>query len=143
MAYPGEDRSAPLCISEIVLKRFGGAVTGDVLGTKIRALTRPKQALVHAWVDQPGAAERYLTLGLGGTFLWVYEPNLGGKPVRLSGTWSTFGERISFVPKTGKPATLKLRQDRVASGDKVFEQLVLEGTGPVENFAGTYQRADN
>jgi hypothetical protein len=144
MAYPGEERAAPICVSEIVLKRFGGAITGDVLGTKIRALTRPKQALVHTWVDQPGAAERTLTLGLGGTFLWVYEPNLGGKPpVRLVGTWSTFGERISFVPKTGKPATLKLRQDRVANGDKVFEQIELEGTGPTDNFAGTYQKLGN
>jgi len=143
MAYPGEERSSPLCVSEIALRANGAAVTGDALGTKIRSLTRPKAALVHTWVDQPGAAERTLIFGLGGNFLWTYEPNLGGKgPVKLFGTWSLNGERLYLVPKSGKPASLKFRQDRVASGDKVFEQIVLDGTGPVENFPGTYQKVD-
>jgi len=143
MAYPGEERSSPICVSEIALRSNGAAVTGDAMGTKIRALTRPKAALVHTWVDQPGAAERTLTFGLGGNFHWTYEPNLGGKPVRLYGTWSLNGDRLYLVPKIGKPASLKFRQDRVANGEKVFEQIVLDGTGPVENFAGTYQKVEN
>ncbi|MBN2358591.1 MAG: discoidin domain-containing protein [Deltaproteobacteria bacterium] len=141
MAYPGEDRSSPICVSEIVLKHDGATVTGDALGTKIRSLTGPKAALVHTWVDQPGAAERTLILGLGGSFLWSYESNLGDKPpLRLYGTWSLHGERIGFNPKNGKAASLKVRHDRVASGDKLSEQIVLEGTGLAENFAGTYYK---
>ncbi|MFH1810793.1 MAG: hypothetical protein ABIJ09_18770 [Pseudomonadota bacterium] len=137
--FAGERRSSPVCITEIVLRHKGRALTGDVLKANIRGLNSTRQPLVHLWVDQPGAPERYLTLGMDGTFLWVHAPILEGKRVRLQGTWSASANKITFKASSGKSGTVTYRMDRVADGDNVFSQLVLEGEGLHEAFAATYQ----
>lgn len=137
--HVGEGRTAPVCIAEIVLRHRGAALTGDTIQGTIRSLPRSRQPLLHLWIDQVGAPERYLTLGMDGSFLWVYEPILEGKRARLQGTWSVAGNKLAFKASNGKAGSVSYRLDKVADGDVVFEQLVLEGEGPHEAFAATYQ----
>lgn len=141
MMFAGERRSSPVCISEILLKSRSKEITGDTLGRSLRGVTGTKQKLLHLWIDQPGAPERYLTFGLDGSFLWVYEPILDGKRARISGKWQLSGSRLVLSPKRSKPVTLKVSHGRVADGDSVYNQLVLDGTGPHDSFPGTYQNS--
>jgi len=137
--YPGERRSAPVCVSELKLKNGNASVTGDVVGRQLRSLSRPKQRLLHLWIDQPGAPERYLTFGISGKFSWVYKPYLEGKPAKMHGAWHLSGSRLTLTPSYGKAATLNMSLDRIADGDQVINQLTLQGEGPHTAFPATYQ----
>lgn len=137
--YPGSRRSSPVCISEIRLKKGGISVTGDSVGRQVRSMPTPRRKMLHLWIDQPGAPERYLTFSMSGNFLWVFKPILEGKPSKIYGTWHHSGNRLTLKTRSGKATTMKVSVDRIADGDQVIQQLTLDGDGPHSKFAGTYQ----
>lgn len=137
--YQGTERGDPVCISEIRLKNGASSITGEVLGRDIRSLSASKQALLNLWLDVPGAPERYLTLGLKGSFLWSYRPNLEGKRATARGTWTGKGNWITLTPTRGKAGSFRIRVQKIADGDRVSRQMVITGEGVHPNFPATYQ----
>lgn len=141
--YFGARRSDPVCISSIVLRKGGSVINNARVGSKMRAIKPAEAELLHLWVDAPGAPERYLTFGLDGTFSWVYAPILEGKPAKITGHWKRKGDSLRLSPSRGKSLSLKMSFGRVADGEQVFSQLVIEGKGPHPAFAATYQAASS
>ena len=135
----GERRSSPVCISSIVLRKSGSKLNGAKTAARIRSLKSNKQALLHLWVDSPGAPERYLTFSLDGRFSWVFAPILEGKPAKIKGHWNRKGDKLYLIPDHGKSASLKISLGRVADGDQIFQQLLIEGKAPHPSFSATYQ----
>lgn len=139
--FHGAERGAPICISEIRLKRGSSEITGVSVGQRVRSLTTPKQRLLHLWVDQPGAPERYLVFSMDGTFRWVYAPILEGKGTRIFGEWYVNGSQLTLKSRAGTSGHYKIRHQRVDDGDQTHGQLVIEGSGLHDMIPGTYQRS--
>lgn len=137
--YFGERRSSPVCISSIVLRKSGTKLNGSKTAARIRGLKKNKQALLHLWMDAPGAPERYLTFSMTGRFSWVFAPILEGKPAKIKGHWNRKGDKLYLIPDHGKSASLKISLGRVADGDRIYQQLLIEGKAPHPKFSATYQ----
>lgn len=135
----GARRSSPVCISSIILRKSGRTLNAAKTATTIRLLKKNNLSLLHLWIDAPGAPERYLTFSLDGRFSWIFAPILEGKPAKIKGHWSRKGDTLYLSPNRGKSASLKMSLGRVADGDQVFQQLLIEGKAPHPSLAATYQ----
>lgn len=124
---------APLCVADITLKNGSRAYMGEETAKKVRALPTPARKLLHSWVDDVAAPERTLVFSLDGTYTYTYEPLMEGKPVKLSGKWSTAGREIAFETR-GKKTTMKMRVSKIDDGGKGNTELMLEGEGPHESM---------
>jgi len=80
-----------------------------------------------------------LTFSLDGRFSWVFAPILEGKPAKIKGHWNRKGDKLYLIPDHGKSASLKISLGRVADGDQIFQQLLIEGKAPHPSFSATYQ----
>lgn len=131
---------APLCIADITLKNGSRTYSGEETAKKVRALPTPARRLLHSWVDDVGAPERTLVFSLDGTFHYAFEPLMEGKPVKLSGKWSTAGREIAFETR-GKKTTMKTRLTKIDDGGKGSTELMLEGDGPHESMNAAFRIA--
>lgn len=136
----GASESAPLCLSEVVLKAKGKELTSG-LGARARAVNSPSQKLLHQWHDDISAPMRTLTFNVDGTFSYRYAPLLDDEnPVQLNGKWSA-GTTSLTIEVGGKSYRLATRLTVVDSGGGGSIVLNLSGAAPHPSMLGDFSPA--
>ncbi len=138
----GTDPTSPLCIAEISVMSGKRALTGDAVAKHVRSLNTPSRRLLHSWVDELAAPEATLRFSLNGTFTYVFDPLMEGKPARVKGTWRA-GHKSVTLEVRGKRYVLKTRRSRIDDGDgNQTVELSLSGKkAPHESMLRSFRAA--
>lgn len=138
--WDGASPTAPLCVTEVLLKKGGTEMTGGHLATKLRALNTPAKRLLHEWLDDPSAPTRTLLFNVDGTFTYKFEPLLEGKPAKLRGKWTAWDRGIK-LETLGKTFTVASRVTKIDEGGEPTVELVISGDAPHASMVATFRPA--
>lgn len=92
---PGSKVGAKVvCLADVMLYWRKRAFGGRTAPSEFRYNAR-RDRILGAWSGEPlGAPEKFLTFALDGTWVWRYEPLLGGRRQRLAGEYRFRGDRL-------------------------------------------------
>jgi hypothetical protein len=138
--FDGATPDAPLCITELSLKNKGTDLTGASLAAKVHALNASEKKLLHRWLDDVSATTRTLTLSVDGTFSFIFEPLMEGKPAKVRGKWRAGASSITFTIGD-KSWLMGSRVTKVDEADGATVELTLTGDAPTPSMAATYRPA--
>ncbi|WP_224246326.1 NADase-type glycan-binding domain-containing protein [Hyalangium gracile] len=129
--FPGSDSGAPVCLTDVILYSGGKPLNGTKLAPVLKYDARQAQVLGTWFGGLEGAADRFLSFYVDGTYRFVHEPLGGGEPSVLTGAYTTSNSRLSLeLPKKGKVSVKFTREE--AEGSSGGHTLALEGDLPEE-----------
>jgi hypothetical protein len=130
--YPAEDPEAPVCLTDVIFYSEGKPLNGPWLSSKLKYDSNQSPMLGTWFAGPEGAADRFLSFYIDGTYRFAYEPyDLEAKGLLFTGGYQVSGQQLLLeVPGKGW-IHLKVRQEmkEPAPGD-VQRTLMLEGNLP-------------
>jgi hypothetical protein len=129
--FPGSEPQIPVCLTDIVFYSGGKALNGTKLAPMLKYDARQAPLLGTWFGGLEGAADRFLSFYVDGTYRFVHEPLGGGEPTVLTGSYTATSSRLSLeLPKKGKVSVRFTRAE--AEGSAGGHTLALEGNLPEE-----------
>jgi hypothetical protein len=131
--YAAPDPEMPVCLTDVVFYAEGKPLNGPWLAPKLRY--DPNQTpLLGTWFAGPdGAADRFLSFFLDGTYRFTYEPyEPNAKGLSFGGSYQALHSNLLLeIPGKGRFAVTP-RQERTEPSTGGKRTLMLEGDVPEE-----------
>ncbi len=131
--YAAEDPTMPVCLTDVVFYSEGKPLNGPWLTQKLK-YDPNLTPLLGTWFAGPdGAADRFLSFFLDGTYRFTYEPyDPNAKGLSFGGSYQALSSNLLMeIPGRGKVAVTPL-QERTEPSSGNRRTLVLEGDVPEE-----------